>query len=159
MGALSEEHTGRTVKLRHDHALGTVDDKSALVGHVGNRSEIHVLYHSGEILVVRVGAIELELGLEGHTVGESALQTFVNSVAGRIDVVVEKFEYKVIARVGYGEVLGKNLVKALVVTLLGRCVELKEILEGLQLHLEKIGVREWIFYRRKVNARFDGFDV
>ena len=90
MGALSEEHTGRTVKLRHHYTLGTVDHKGALVGHIGDGSKIHILDHSGEVLVVRVGAIELEFRLEGHTVGESALQTLVDSVTRGVDVVVEE---------------------------------------------------------------------
>ena len=59
VGALSEEHTRRTVELRNHNALGAVDYESALLGHIGNRAEEHVLNHGGEILVVGVGAIQL----------------------------------------------------------------------------------------------------
>ncbi len=152
MRALSEEHTRRTVELRHDNALRTIDHKRTLVRHVRDRAQIHILDHSVEILVVRVGAIELELSLEGDTVGQTTLQTLVDGIARRVDVVVEKLEDKVVAGVGDGEILGKHLEKALVLTLLRRCVKLKEVLERLQLHLEKVRIREGILDRREIDA-------
>ncbi len=153
MGALSEKHTWRTVKLRHDNALGAVDDKGSLVSHVRDRAEIHVLNHRVKVFVIRVCAIKLQFGLEGHAVGETACETLFNRVARRIDIIVEKLQDKIISCVRNREVLGKHLEEALVVALFRRGVQLQEVMERLQLHLEKIGVGQRIFHRREVDAR------
>jgi len=56
--------------------------------------------------------------------------------------------------VGDGEILGEHLVKTLVVPFLRRGVELQEVLEGFELHLEEIGVRKRVLYRGEINAGF-----
>jgi hypothetical protein len=38
-----EEHAGRAVQLRHDHALGAVDDERAGVRHERNLAHVHLL--------------------------------------------------------------------------------------------------------------------
>ncbi len=76
--ALSEEYTRRTVQLRYDNALGTVYDEGAVLCHVGYLPEIHVLYHSVEILMVRIGAIQFELSFQGNAVGQSSCEAFLN---------------------------------------------------------------------------------
>ena len=52
-----------------------------------------------------------------------------------------------------GAEVGKHLEEALVVALFRRGVQLQEVMERLQLHLEKIGVGQRIFHRREVDAR------
>ena len=59
MGALSEEHTGRTVQLTHNNTFGTVDDKGAFFGHIWNLTQVYRLDIRVEALVVGVGAAEL----------------------------------------------------------------------------------------------------
>jgi hypothetical protein len=108
--------------------------------------------------VVRVGAIEFEFGLEGHAVGETALQTLFDSVAGRVDVIVEKLKHEVIAGIGYREVLGKYLIEALIISFFGRGVKLQKIAERFQLDLEKVGMGERILYRRKIDTGFNCVD-
>ncbi len=154
MRALTEEHTGRTVELRHHDALRTVDYKSSLVGHVRNLAEIDVLDFRREVLVVGIGAVQFESCLEGDAVSESSHQTLFNSVTRRVYVIVEELEYEVVASVGNGEVLGKHFVQSLVSALFGRGVELEEVAERLELHLEEIRVRKRVSYRGKVNAGF-----
>ena len=39
-----EKNTRRAVQLTDDHPLGPVDDKRALFGHQGNRTEINLLF-------------------------------------------------------------------------------------------------------------------
>ena len=56
MCALAEENTGRTVELRYDYALGTVDDEGAFLGHIRYLAQVHVLYFGSEILVLGVSA-------------------------------------------------------------------------------------------------------
>ena len=57
MHALSEENAGRAVQLRHDNALGTVDNKGTVRGHIGNCTQENVLDKGSEIFVVGVGAV------------------------------------------------------------------------------------------------------
>ena len=156
VGALSEEHTGRTVELRHNDAFRAIDHESALLGHVRNRAEINILDNRREILVVGVGTVEFQFRLQGHTVCQATLQALLDGVAGRVDVIIEEFEYKVVTGVRYGEVLGEHLVESLVVPFFGRGVELQEVLERLELNLEEIRVRKRILYRGKIYAGFCG---
>ena len=104
------------MQLADDHALGTIDDEGAVVRHVRNRTEEDILNHGVEVLMVGVGAVELQPGLQGHGIGESALQTLFDAVAGRINVIVQEFQDEVVAGVSDGEVLGEHLVQAIVLT-------------------------------------------
>lgn len=154
MCGLAKEHAGRAVELRHDYAFGAVDYEGALVGHIGDRTEVHVLYHGFEVLVVGVGTVKFEFCFEGYAVGESAFKTFVDCILRRINVIVDEFKYERVARIDYGEVLGEDLEQALVVSLLGWGVELEKIPEGFELHFEEVGIRQGIFYRGEINAGF-----
>ena len=154
MCALTEEHTGRTVKLRYDNSLGSVDDESTAFGHVGNRAEVDVLDFGSKVLVIRVGTAQLKLSLERHTIRIPAFETFFDAVARRVDVVVEELESEIIAGVRNWEVFCKHLVKPLVSTLFRRSVELEKVSERLKLHFQKVRIRKGILYRSKVNTGF-----
>ena len=154
VNALSEKDTGRAVQLRNDNTLGSIDDEGTFLGHVGNGTEIDVLNNRIEIFVVGVGTIEFELGFQRHAVCESAFKTLVDGVTGRIDIIVEKFEDKVVTGVGDGEILCKDLVQTFVFTFLGGGVELQKVFERFQLHFEEIGIWKRILDRSKVYPRF-----
>jgi hypothetical protein len=69
-----EEHAGRTVQLRHDHALGAVDDERALVGHQGHFAHVdllllHFLDHLG-LRRRRLAVVDDQLHLGAHGRGE-----------------------------------------------------------------------------------------
>jgi hypothetical protein len=81
--------------------------------------------------VVRVGAIELELGLQGNAVGQADIKTLIDGVARRVDIIVKEFKLKVVARILDGEILGKNFIESLVFSFLSRCIQLQEITESL----------------------------
>lgn len=142
------------MELRHDDALGTIDHESALVSHIRYLTQIDILNHSGEVLVVRVGTIQFELRFERHRIGQAALKAFSYSVTWGIDIVVEKFQYEIVTGVGNREVLGKYFVKPLVVAFFGRSVKLQEVLEGFELHLQEVGIRERVLNRREVYTGF-----
>ena len=122
MHALPEEHARRAVQLRNDDALGTVDDKSALVGHVRDGSQIHVLDNGSKVLMVGVGAVELELGLEGDAIGQPTVEALLHCVARRIDKIVKEFKDKVVASVRNGEVLAEHFIESLVFSFLCRSI-------------------------------------
>jgi hypothetical protein len=91
--------------------------------------------------MIRVSAVELELGLEWHTIGQPMDETLLNAVTWRINIVIQEFQHEIVAGVSDGEILCKDLIETIVLSQLGRCVQLKEILEGLQLHVKKVGIR------------------
>ena len=72
-----EEHARRAVQLRHDHALGAVDDERAVVGHQGHLAHVDLLLldlldHLGRMRLAVVDD-HLQLGAHGRRVGEAAL--------------------------------------------------------------------------------------
>ena len=129
MHALAEEYARRTVQLRYDDALGTVEDERTTLGHVGYRAEIDVLHHHTEILVLVVGTVQLQLGLQGHAVRKAALETLLDRVTGRINIVIDELQNEVVPGVGDWKILLKHFVKAFVLAVLGRRVHLEKIAE------------------------------
>ena len=63
MDARAKEYAGRTVQLRNDNALCTIDNKRTILGHIRDRTEENILDDGAEVLVVRVGTIKFEFGL------------------------------------------------------------------------------------------------
>ena len=122
MHALTKEHAWRAVQLRNDDALGSVNDKSALVGHVRDGSQIHVLNNGGKILMVGVGTVELELSLEGDAVGQAPVEALLHCVARRIDKIIKEFKDKVVASVRNREILAKHFIESLVFSFLCRSI-------------------------------------
>ena len=91
--------------------------------------------------MVGIGTIQFHLSLQRHAVGQTALQAFINGIAGRVDIIIEELKHEVVARIGDGEVLSKHLIQAIVLALLWWSVKLEEITEGFQLHVEEIRKR------------------
>ena len=112
------------MKLANNHTFRAIDDEGTLIRHIGYGTKINILYHSGKILMVRIRAIEFQFCLERHTVCQSPFQAFCYAVLGRIDVVVQKLEDEIVARVCNREILGKHLIKTLVLAVLRWSVEL-----------------------------------
>ena len=65
----------------------TVDDERTAFGHIGDRTEVHVLNDNAEIFVFVVRAVELQLGLQRNAVRQTALQALLDRVTGRVDIV------------------------------------------------------------------------
>ena len=152
-----EEHTGRAVQLAHDDTLGAVDDKRAVVGHVGDVAQEDLLNLGVKVHMLVVGAVELQLGLEGHTVGQAALQTLLDGVAGRVDIIVQELQNEIVASVRDGEVLAEDFVESVVLAEFRWSIQLEEVLERLQLHLQEIGIRHRILDRCKIDTVVDNF--
>ena len=129
MHALSEEHTRRTVQLGYDDALRTVDDERTAFGHIGNRTEVNVLDDHAEILVFVVRAVKFQLCFQRDAVRQTALQTLLDRVAGRVDIVVDELQNEVVPGVRDGEIFLKDLVQALVLTVFSRSVHLEKVPE------------------------------
>ena len=145
----AEEDARGAVQLGNDDTLGTVDDEGALRSHVGNHAEIDMLLERLEVLVFGVFATQFHLGFQRHAVGEAALDALLDGIAGRIDVIIQEFEFKIVSRIRNGEVFFKDLVQAFVQTVVGVGFNLEEILERLDLDVEEIRVLK-LSYRREI---------
>jgi len=120
MGALTEEHPRGTVQLRYDYAFGAVDNERAARSHIGNGAEVNVLNHRIEVLVFGIGTVQLQLRFQRYAVRQSAFETLVLAVTGRIHVIIDEFQHEVVTRIGYREVLHEHLVQPFVFAVLGR---------------------------------------
>ena len=100
--------------------------------------------------MIWVGAVKFHLCLQRNTVSQSSLEALVDGVARRIDIVVEEFKNEVITSIGDWEVLREHLIQAIVLSFLRRSVQLQEIAERLQLHVEKIRIRIRILHAGEV---------
>ena len=156
MHAVTEKYARRAVQLRYDNAFSAVDHECTLLRHVRNGAEVHILDRGIEIHVVRVGARQLQLRLQGHAVGQTPFQTFVDGVTRRINVIVEEFQHKIVARVRDGEILCEYLIQSLILALFRRSVQLQEVAKLIQLYLKEIRKRQRIYNRREVNSRVLG---
>ena len=117
------------MQLRDDNALSTVNYKSTLVRHIRYGTKIDILNDRIKILMIGIGTVQFQLCLQGYAIGQTMLQTLFNSIAGRVNVIVQKFQNKVVSSVRYRKVLREHLVETFVLAFLWRGVQLKEILE------------------------------
>jgi hypothetical protein len=152
MHTASEEYTRRTMQLGHYDTLGTVDDESAIVGHIGNGAQEYVLNYSVEVLMVGVGAIEFEFRFQGHTICQTALQTLLDGITWAVDVIVKKFKNKVVTSILDREVLGEHFVESFLTSLFGRGVHLEEVVETLQLDFQEVRKRHLLLDGSKVDS-------
>ena len=141
VGQLVEEHAGRAVELRDDHALGAVDDERAAVGDERQLAEIDLLL---DHVLVALDAVHFLAGdetqprLERRREGEVALDALVHGVLGLADLVRDELELEQLARVADREHAGEHLLQALVAAPQGVDVHLEEITEALELDLEQV---------------------
>jgi hypothetical protein len=140
------------VELGYHHALRAIDHEGSLRCHVRNSSQVHILYDGFEILVLGIGAIELQLGLEGHAIGQTAINAFLDGIAGRIHEVIEELQNEVVAGIGDWKILAEHLIEAFLCTVVGCSFQLEEILEGLQLYFQKIRILDPVLAFTEINA-------
>jgi len=138
--ALAEEHPGRAMQLGYDDPFGAVDDKSTFGRHVGDIPEENILDDGLEIDVFFVVTGQAQFRLQGNAIGQSALHTFLDGIAGRIDKIVEEFEDEDVPGIRNRKVFLKHLIQAFVDPIFRSGFQLEEFLEGLQLDFEEIRI-------------------
>ena len=138
------------MQLRYNNTFSTVDYKGAISCHIRYRAKENILNFRFKIFMVGVSTVEFEFSLQRYAISESTLQTLINGVAWRVDIVIQELKNEIITCVGDGEVLGEHLIQAVILAFLRRSIQLQEISERLQLHIEEI--RKWhrIFNAAKV---------
>ena len=138
--ALVKEHAGGSVELGHDDTLRAVDHERAGGRHVRDVPEIDVLDAGIKVLVLRVSTGKAELGLERDVVRQSALQALLDGILRGIDEIIDELQFVVVPRILNREDLLEYLVKALVLAVLRRSLQLEEVPEGLQLHFQQVRI-------------------
>jgi hypothetical protein len=110
------------VKLRYHNTLSTVEDECTTLGHIWNKTEVHILNSHREILVLNVCAVKFQLRLEGYTIRQTTLQALLNRVTRLVDVIVDELQNEVVSGVHNREILVEHTEETLVLTILGRSV-------------------------------------
>ena len=78
MNTAAKEHTRRTVQLRYNNTLSTVDNECTIVGHVGNGTQEYILNNRIKVLMIGVGTEKFQLCLQRHAVCQTSLQALLN---------------------------------------------------------------------------------
>ena len=148
----AEEYTRRTVQLAHNHTFSTIDNERTLRGHIRDCPQEHVLNDGIKVLMVRVGAVQLELSLQGHCIGQTTLDTLVYAVVGMVNVIVKKLEDKIVARVSYRKILAEHLEQTFFASLFRGRVNLEKLTERFNLNIQKVRIRELLLHRREIDS-------
>ena len=92
-----EEHTGRAVHLRHDHAFGAVHDERSVRGHQRHVAHEDVLFldvldRLGAGILVDIEHDQTQGDLERRGIGHVALLALFHVVLGLLKLVLHEFE-------------------------------------------------------------------
>ncbi len=132
------------MQLRHDDALGAVDDERTVLRHQRDLTEVDLLLFDvanglGAGLVIDVphdqANNDLDRGGEGHATG--AALVFV--VLGTIQRVADELERGRLAKVLDREDALEDRLQTHVLTLVGRDVALQELVVGALLNVDEVG--------------------
>ena len=140
MKSLVEEYARRPVQLGNDDTLRAVDHESTGRCHIRDIAEIYVLYSRVKILVFRITARKAEFCLQRNIVCESSFKTFFNRILRRIDEIIDELKHIVVPRILDWEYFLEYLIQPFVLSVLRGRIELEEVSERLQLHLEEIRI-------------------
>ena len=90
------------------------------------------------MLLIRAG--KAELCLQRDIVGQASVKTLLDGILRRIDKVIDELQPVAVPRILNREYFLEDLVQSFILPVLRGGFQLEEILEGLQLHLQKIRV-------------------
>ena len=138
-----EEHAGRAVHLRNDHALGAVDDEGAVVGHERDVAHVDILLldvldRLGAGLLVDIEHDEAQRHLERRGIGHAALAALVDVVFRRLEFVLDEFEHRGVGKVRDREHGLEYGLQALVGPAAERLLDQQELVVGRLLNLDEV---------------------
>ena len=90
--------------------------------------------------MLRIRAGKAEFRLQRDVVCQASVKTFLDGVLRRVDEVVDKLQLVAVPRVLDREYLLEYLIQSFVLPVFRGGLKLEEVLERLQLHLQKIRV-------------------
>ena len=136
-----EEHTGRTVELRNDNPLSTVDDEGTVLGHQGDLPHVDfLLFDVFDGLVRRVAIVDDQANLDTQRsgIGHATQLTLFD---------IERWRTETVAHVLQGRIAGEALdrehglerrVQANLVALVGRTILLEKVVVGIKLDGQQV---------------------
>ena len=138
-----EEHAGRAVHLRNDHALGAVDDEGAVVGHERNVAHVDILLldvldRTRAGLLVDIEDDEAQRHLERRGVSHAALTALVDVVFRRLEFVFDELELRRIGKIGNREDRFEDGLQALVGTPADGLLHQQELVIRCLLNLDEV---------------------
>src|ERR1700722_19022001 len=138
-----EEHAGAAVQLRHDDALGTVDDEGAVLGHEGQLAEVDLLL--AHVLDRLLGAArflvedhEAHFYAQRSGVGEAAQLAFLHVEHRIAEAIAHVLERRVARIAGDREHAVEGGVQTDIVAAGLRRIRLQEPAVRIQLDREQI---------------------
>jgi hypothetical protein len=99
-----EEHAGRAMHLRDDHALGAVHDERAVVGHERYVAHVDILLldvldRTRAGLLVDIEDDQAQRHLERRRVRHAALAALVDVVFRTLELVLDEFEHRRVGKI------------------------------------------------------------
>ena len=145
-----EEHARAAMQLRHDDALGAVDDESAVVGHERQFAQVHLLLaHVLDGLLGAAGLLvehhEAHFDAQRRRVGQAAQLAFLDVEHRLAQAIAHVLERRIAGVAGNGEHAVESGVQADFVALGFRDIRLQESPVRIQLDRQQV--------RRAENAR------
>ena len=138
-----EDHAGRTVQLRNDDALGSVDDERARFGHERNFAHVNfLLFNVADIarasFLIDIVHDETNRDLQRSGESHAALAALTHVVLGLFKRVAFEFQGSRAIEVFNRENRFENCLQTLSSRLLGWHVRLQELFIGLALEFNEI---------------------
>ena len=124
MNTLAKEHTRRAMKLRNNNTLSTINHESTIIGHIWDSTKEHILNKCTEILMIRISTIQFHLSLQRYTICKTTLQTLINRIARRVDIVIQELKNEIVTCIGNREVLREHLIQTVILAFLRRSIQL-----------------------------------
>ena len=151
-----EEHAGRTMHLRHDHALGAVHDERAVLGHERDVAHVDILLldvldrlRAG--LLVDLEHDQAQLHLERRRIGHAALAALVDVVLRRLELVADEVQLRRVGEVLDREHGLEHRLQALVGPAAGGLRHQQELVVGRLLNLDEVRhLRDFLDFPEKL---------
>src|SRR3954470_680072 len=155
-----EEHPRRAMQLRHDHALGAVDDERPGSRHERNLAHVDLLLL--HFLGRRLGRLlvhddQAHVGAQRARIGEAALLALLHVERRLAERIADELEPRVLRMADDREDRGERGLQALVATSLRRHVRLKKA--GIGLELGRNEERHFLHDRPLREALADAFTL
>ena len=138
-----EEHAGRTVHLRDDHALGAVDHEGAVHRHERDIAHVDVLLldvldgtRAG--LFVNIEHDQPQRHLQRRGIGHAALAAFVDVIFRRLEFVADEFQHGGIRKVGDRKYRPEHGLQSFIGTAAGGLLHKQELVVGRLLNLNEV---------------------
>src|ERR1019366_786711 len=131
-----EEHTGRTVQLRHDDALGAVNHKRTRVGHERDFAHVHfLLFHFFDRglgrLLVHDG--QTHAGAQRGSISQTALPAFLHIKRRHTQLVTDEVETRILGMTMNRKDAVKGSLQTIILALFRRGISLQKCGKRFQL--------------------------